>query len=62
MVINLPKTFLQFQFIFTVSNQKRIIFILGGTGSSQKKLLQFKSSSKTFTQDKKAISNYIYLL
>ena len=56
MVINLQKTFLQTQSFFTFWNQKQIIFILGGTRSSERKLLKFKSSSKAFTQDTKAIS------
>ena len=56
MVINLPKTFLQTQSFFTFCNQKQIIFILGETRSSERKLLKFKGSSKAFTQDAKAIS------
>ena len=39
-----------------------MIFLLVKTGSRERKLLNFKRSSKTFTQDTKAISNYIYLL
>ena len=62
MVINLSKTFLETQSFFIVSNQKEMIFVLRGTGSRERKLLNFKTSSKTFTQDTKAISNYIYLL
>ena len=62
MVINLSKTFLETQSFFIVSNQKEIIFVLRGTGSRERKLLNFETSSKTFTQDTKAISNYIYLL
>ena len=62
MVINLSKTFLETQSFFIVSNQKQMIFVLTGTGSRERKLLNFKTSSKTFTEDTKAISNYIYLL
>ena len=62
MVMNLSKTFLQTQSFFIVWNQKQMIFVLGGTGLTKRKLLNFKRSSKTFTQDKKAISNYLYLL
>ena len=62
MVINLSKTFLETQSFFIVSNQKEIIFVLRGTGSRERKLLNFETSSKTLTQDTKAISNYIYLL
>ena len=49
MVINVSKTFLQTQSFFIVSNQKQMIFILRGTGSRERKLLNFKTSSKTFT-------------
>ena len=62
MVTNLSKTFLQIQSIVLVSNQKQTIFVLRRPWSSEKKLLIFKMSSKTFTQNTKAISNYIYLL
>ena len=62
MVINVSKTFLETQSFFIVSNQKQMIFVLRGTGSRERKLLDFKTSSKTFPQDTKAISNYIYLL
>ena len=62
MVINLSKTFLETQSFFIVSNQKQMIFVLTGTGSRERKLLNFKTSSKTFTENTKAISNYIYLL
>ena len=62
MAIDPLKNFLQTQSLFTVLNQRQIIFILAGTASSQKKLLKFEMSRKTFTQDEKAISNYIYLL
>ena len=55
MVINLSKTFLETQSFFNVSNQKQIIFVLSGTGSRERKLLNFKTSSKIFTQDTKAI-------
>ena len=57
MVINLSKNFLQTHSIFIVSNEKQMIFLLGKTGSRERKLLNFKRSSKTFTQDTKAISN-----
>ena len=62
MVTNLSKTFLQIQSIFIISNQKQMIFVLRRPWSRAKKLLIFKSSSKTFTKNTKAISNYIYLL
>ena len=62
MVINLSKTFIQSQSFFTFWNQKQIIFILGGTGFRDRKLLKLKRSSKIFTQDTKAISNCIYPL
>ena len=39
-----------------------MLFILGKIGSKETKLLNFKRSTKTFSQDIKAISNYIYLL
>ena len=39
-----------------------MIFVLGKTVSRERKLLNFKKSSKTFTNDTKAISDYIYLL
>ena len=62
MVINLSKTFIQSQSFFTFWNQKQIIFILGGTGFRERKLLKLKRSSKIFTQDTKTISNCIYPL
>ena len=37
-----------------------MIFFLGKTGSRERNLLNWKRSSKTFTQDTKAISNSIY--
>ena len=37
-------------------------FVLGGTGSREMRFLNFKRSRKTFNQDIKATSNYIYLL
>ena len=61
-VINLSKFFLQTQSFFIVWNKKQMIFLLGKTGSREKRLLNFKRSSKTFTLDTKAISNYIYLM
>ena len=61
-VINLSKTFLQIQSIFIVSNQKQMIFVWRKPWSSEKKLLIFKISSKTFTQNTKAISDYMYFL
>ena len=39
-----------------------MLFLIGKTGSRERKLLNFKRSSKTFTQDTKDISNYIHLL
>ena len=57
MVINLSKKFFQTQSFFIVGNEKQMIFLLGKTGSRERKLLNFKRSSKTFTQDTKAISN-----
>ena len=62
MIINLSKNFLQNQSFFIVGNQRQMLFVLLKTGSREWKLLNFKRSSKTFTQDTKAISNYIYLL
>ena len=62
MVANLSKTFLQTQSFLIVSNQKQMIFVLGRPWSREKKLLIFKSSSKTFTQNTKARTNYIYVL
>ena len=62
MMINLSTTFLETQSFFIVSNQKQMMFVLRGTGSREKNALNFKTSSKTFTQDAKVISNYIYLL
>ena len=61
-VINLSKTFLQTQSFFIVWNQKQMIFVLEKTGSRDRKLLNFKISGKTCTQDSKAISNSIYPL
>ena len=62
MVANLSKTFLHTQSFFIAWNQKEMLFALGKTRSREKKLLNFKRSSKTFTQDTKPISNYIYPL
>ena len=62
MVKNLSKAFLRIQSIFIVSNQKQMLFVLRRPRSKEKMLLIFKSPSKTFTQNTKAISNYIYLL
>ena len=42
MVIYLSKHFLQTQSFFIVSNQKQLIFILGKTGSRERKLRNFK--------------------
>ena len=39
-----------------------MLFMLRKTGPRERKLLNFKRSSETFTQDTKAISNYIYVL
>ena len=61
-VINLWKNFLQTESFLIVWNEKQTIFVLGGTGSTEGKLLHFKSSTKNYTEDTKAISNYIYLL
>ena len=61
-VINLSKTFLQTQSFFIGWNEKQMIFVLGGTGLKERKLFNFKTSTKHFTEDTKAISNYIYLL
>ena len=38
-----------------------MIFDFLGIGLMEKNMLNFKRSSKTFTQNTKAISNYIYL-
>ena len=62
MMIYLSKNFLQNQSFFIVGNQRQMLFVLLKTGWREWKLLNFKRSSKTFTQDTKAISNYIYLL
>ena len=62
MMINLSTTFLETHSFFIVSNQKQMMFVLRGTGSRKKNLLNFKTSGKAFTQDAKVISNYIYLL
>ena len=61
MVINLSKFFLQNQLFLIVWNQKQMPFFLGKVGSRETKLLNFKRSTKTFTQDTKAIWNYIYI-
>ena len=58
MATNISKPFLPIQLIFIVSNIKQIIFLLGTPWSREEKLLTFKSSSKTFTQNTKAISKY----
>ena len=58
MVSNLSKTF-RTQAFFILSNQKQMIFVLGRPWSREKRLLIFKSSSKTFTKNTKAISDYI---
>ena len=58
MVTNLSKTF-PTQAFFIASNQKQMIFVLGRPWSREKRLLIFKSSSKTFTKNTKAISDYI---
>ena len=55
MVINLSKNVLQNQLFFIVWNQKQMLFILGKIGSRETKLLNFKRSTKTFSQDIKAI-------
>ena len=60
MVINLSKVFLQTQSFFIVGNQKQMLFVLEKIGLKETKLLNFKRSSKTLTQDTKPISNYIY--
>ena len=62
MVINLSKNFPQTQSFFIVSNEKELIFFSEKTGSRERKSLNFKRPSKTFPQDTKARSNYIYLL
>ena len=62
MVIGLLKTFFHTQSFFIVSNQIQTIFVSRGTGSKERKLLNSKMSSETFTQDTKAISHYLYLL
>ena len=62
MVITLSKNFPQIQSFSIVSNEKELIFFSEKTGSRERKSLNFKRSSKTFPQDTKARSNYIYLL
>ena len=61
-VRNLSRNFPQTQSFFIVLNQKQMLFVLGKTGSKEKKLLNFKRSSKTFTQHTKATWNDVYLL
>ena len=39
-----------------------MLFVFRKTRSRERKLPNFKRPSKTFTEDAKAISNYIYLL
>ena len=58
MVINLSKDFLQNQLFFIAWNQKQMLFVLGKIGSREAKVLNFKKSTKTFSQDRKAIPNY----
>ena len=62
MVTDISKTFLQTESFFVAWNQKQMVFMLRKTGPRERKLLNFKRSSETFTQDTKAISNYIYVL
>ena len=62
MVTNLSKNFVQTQSFFIVWNEIQMLFLIGETGSRERKSLNFKKSTKTFTQDTKDISNYIYLL
>ena len=54
--ICLSEKFLQTQSFFIVWNQKQMIFVFEKTRSRDRKLLNFKRSGKTFTQDSKAIS------
>ena len=61
MVTNLSKTFLQIQSIFIVSNPKQIILFLRRPWCREKKLLTFKSSYKTFTQNTRTVSSYWHL-
>ena len=61
-VIKFSKTFLQIQSLFIVRNQQQMISDFRGTGLREKKLLNFKRTSKIFTQNTKAISNCISLL
>ena len=56
MVINLSKNCLQTQSFFIVWNKKQMIFLVVKTGCRERKLLNFKRSSKTFTEDTKPIS------
>ena len=62
MVISLSKIFFKLNNYSQFKIKNKTIFVLAGTGRTERKLLNFKRSSKTFTQDKKAISNGIYLL
>ena len=41
MVINVSKTFLQTESFFIISNQKEMIFVSGGTGLTERKLINF---------------------
>ena len=56
MVINLSKNCLQTQSFFIVWNKKQMIFLVVKTGCRERKLLNFKRSSKTFTDDTIPIS------
>ena len=60
MVTNISTFFLQIQSIFIASKEKQMIFVLRRPWSREKKLLIFRMSSKTFTKNTKAISNYMY--
>ena len=50
---NFSKNYLQSQSFFAVSNQKQIIFILGGTGSSECSCFNWKRLAKFFPTTKK---------
>ena len=46
MVINLSKNFVQNQSFFIVGNEIQMLFLIGKTGSRERKSLNFKRSSK----------------
>ena len=57
MVIYLSKHFFKLNHFSSFEMKKQMIFAFLGTESREGKLPNFKRSSKSFTQDTKAISN-----